>query len=191
MLVPRALPFLLGLAAFGTGALTSTAARADEPEPLVRFEPDAVPPESTRTKVLLLGGAMTALSYGGALGASYLWSEDAGAADLRIPVIGPWIKLGHTTLCPSEESGCNNVMQVLGAVLVGFDGLGQIGGLALLAEGIFGPAGKKQAAFRSASTSSGGAFSSYFAGQVGDVVFVPVPFVQAGSDVGLGVVGTF
>jgi len=191
MLVPRALPFLLGLAAFGIGALAPTPACADEPQPLVRFDPDAVPPESTRTKVLLLGSAMTALSYGGALGASYLWSEDAGAADLRIPVIGPWIKLGHTTLCASEEFGCNNVMQVLGAVLVGFDGLGQIGGLALLSEGIFGPAGKKQAAFRGASASAGGTFSSYFTGQLGDVSFVPLPFVQAGSDVGLGVVGTF
>jgi len=193
MLRSRALCQLLSIAVFGVCLSTASRSRADEPEPRVRFDEDATPPESSRTRVLLLGSALTALTYGGAVGASFLWENDPGATDLRIPVVGPWIKLGHTTMCTDGDTSCNNVFQVVGAIATVLDGLGQLGGIGLLAEGIFAPGAKpqRQAAALQLRPQRGGAFSSRLILEAGDITFVPVPFFQSGSDAGIGLVGTF
>jgi len=94
-------------------------------------------------QTLLLGTAVFGGFYGGAVAASYGWSQDPGAADLRIPLVGPWLKLGQTELCsglpePGEdERPCSDPLQVAGGVLAVISGIGQIGGLALLLEGTF------------------------------------------------------
>jgi hypothetical protein len=81
------------------------------------------------------------------------------------------------------------VLQVIGAVAAGLDGLGQIGSLALLAEGLFAPT--RAVRGPSAWSPRRAGFGSRLGGEIGDVRFTAVPFVQAGSDVGLGFVGTF
>jgi hypothetical protein len=179
----------LALAALALVSALPRAASADEPEPMVRFDPSAKPPPYTQSTLLLIGVAGAAVTYGGAVGASYLWADDPGASDLRIPVVGPWIKIGHTTMCVDETNGCNNVLQVIGAVAAGLDGLGQIGSLALLAEGLFAPT--RAVRGPSAWSPRRAGFGSRLGGEIGDVRFTAVPFVQAGSDVGLGFVGTF
>jgi|GEM_PF-4185529 len=101
---------------------------------------DDLPPPAVRTRTLLLGAAVFGGFYGGAVAASYGWSDDPGAADLRIPFVGPWLKVGHTTLCanlPESQTPCSDPAQVAGGVLAVISGIGQIGGLALLLEGTF------------------------------------------------------
>lgn len=121
--------------------LSAPLASAGEPEPVIEYYTDQAPPPRARLQLIGIGALTAAVSYGAALGASYAYDSDPYASDLRIPVIGPWMKLGHTQLCPSTtEAGappCNNVSQVMGAVLVGIDGLLQAGSIALLIEGIF------------------------------------------------------
>lgn len=128
---------LLGPAAFG--ARTASAA---EPVPMLEITDD-LPPPSARWNTLLIGTAVFGGFYGGAIAASYGWSRDPGADDLRIPLVGPWLKLGQTTLCanlPEPEPNarpCSDPLQVVGGVLSVISGIGQLGGLALVLEGTF------------------------------------------------------
>lgn len=114
-------------------------ALADEPEPLAVYHPDRVPPSDARTKLYIAGGTLFAASYGAALGFSYLWEQDPGSADLRIPLVGPWMKVGSTTMCATETGGCSNALQVVGAVGAGFDGVFQVAALALLVDAMLVP----------------------------------------------------
>ncbi len=114
-------------------------AKAGEPVPMLTLSDD-LPPPAARARTLLMGAAVFGGFYGGALAASYGWDEDPGAADLRIPLVGPWLKVGHTTLCanlPESNTPCSDPAQVAGGVLAVISGIGQIGGLALLLEGTF------------------------------------------------------
>jgi hypothetical protein len=79
----------------------------------------------------------TAAWYGGAVGASYIWPDEPGAKDLRIPFAGPWMSLSHAGC--HGRSGCSTVLVVFGAVLTALDGVGQAAGLGLTAEGLFMP----------------------------------------------------
>ncbi|HSC87270.1 MAG TPA: hypothetical protein VLC09_08375 [Polyangiaceae bacterium] len=176
----------LGVLLLASSSLVAPRALADEPEPVVRFDPAAKPPPSTQTTLLLVGTAGFALSYGGAVGASYLWESDPGATDLRYPLVGPWLKLGRTTMCVAEINGCSNVLQVIGAVATTLDGLLQAGSLAVIIEGILTPTAAAQSARLRAPSSA-----RWFQADVGGVRFTPVPFVQSGSDLGLGLVGSF
>jgi hypothetical protein len=85
---------------------------------------------------LVAGVATTAVSYGLAVGASYLYPDHRGASDLRIPVAGPWMALGRTA-CAKNEPDCSPVLLVIGAILTVFDGVTQVGGLAVVGEGLF------------------------------------------------------
>jgi len=121
------------------GLLGPTAAHAEEPVPTLEITDD-LPPPSARVNTLLLGTLVFGGFYGGAVAASYGWSQDPGAEDLRIPFVGPWLKVGQTTLCadlPESDIPCSDPLQVVGAVLSVVSGIGQVGGLALLLEGTF------------------------------------------------------
>jgi hypothetical protein len=116
-----------------------TEVRADEPVPTVAYDNSAAPPPAARWRLLGYGAGLALGSYGVALAASYTYTSDPGVADLRIPVVGPWMKLGQTSLCPADSTvdpTCNNVYQVAGAILIGLDGLIQAGSLALLIQGV-------------------------------------------------------
>lgn len=177
------------LVSFGLGltslALTSVA-RAEEPAvaappgadvaPLTAAPPPAdLPPAGAKTTHIVAGASATVVSYGLALGASFLVTEDdfRGAKDLRIPVAGPWMALGKTG-CPTSDPGCSKVPLVVGALLTLMDGVVQAGGLAVICEGLFlNTSNRPRPAQKAEAT----------------VHAVPLNFEKGG--VGLGVVGTF
>jgi hypothetical protein len=175
-------------------ALAATAAHAEEPvapAPAVAASSppapaaDELPPPGARTTHIVAGAATTAVSYGLALGASYLFKpEDLnGSKDLRIPIAGPWMALGKTG-CPTSTPDCSTVTLVIGAILTVFDGVTQAGGLGIIAEGLF------------LNTSSGAARKAEGPGpapreQAAAPTMRAVPLNFGKDGVGLGVVGTF
>lgn len=137
-----------------------------------------LPPPSVRTNLIIVGAGTTAVSYGLALGASYLWTEDQlrGAKSLRIPFAGPWLSLSKTG-CPTADPGCSKVPLVIGAVLQVFDGVAQLGGLGLIGEGLFLKTSSARARQRAA-----------LAATRPSVHAIPFGFERGA---GFGVVGTF
>jgi hypothetical protein len=105
--------------------------------PTPSVAPDEYPPPAARRNLVVFGLASSAVWYGGALVASYASPDAAGAKDLRIPFAGPWMSLSHTGC--SGDPDCNTLLMVLGAIATTLDGIGQAGGLALAAEGLFMP----------------------------------------------------
>lgn len=170
------------------------AAHADEPAPVVTYDPTAFPSREAQMRTITYGAVMTLGSYGAAVGASYLWSNDFGANDLRIPVVGPWMKLGQTRLCPppneNEISTCSDVTQVAGAVLVAVDGLLQAGGLFLLLEGLLmKTSGAQPSALRSTPTTM--KLSHPLTLELGDVKMRPTTLAVPSATASLGLSGTF
>lgn len=160
-------------------ALVSAVALAEEPLPpsSAPAEPAAdLPPPSARTNLIVAGAATTAVSYGLALGASYLFTENdlRGARDLRIPLAGPWLSLSKTG-CPASSPDCSKATLVVGAILAVLDGVAQAGGLGMIGEGLFLSTSSARSAPRKAEGPTARA--------------VPLNFEKGG--VGLGVVGTF
>ena len=166
-------------------ALVAAAAHAEEPaapaaavtvSPAPAPPAADLPPPGARTTHIVAGVATTAVSYGLALGASYLFKpEDLnGSKDLRIPIAGPWLALGKTG-CPTSTPDCSTVTLVIGAILTVFDGVTQAGGLGIIGEGLFLNTTSGKAAPRKAELPA--------------VRAVPLNFGKDG--VGLGVVGTF
>ncbi len=164
-------------------ALAPGAAHAEEPgAPSVATSlppaPPAAeqPPPGARTTHIVAGAATTVISYGLALGTSFLLEpkDFNGAKDLRIPLAGPWMALGKTG-CPTSTPDCSTVTLVIGAILTVFDGVTQAGGLGIIGEGLF------------LNTSSSAPAPRKAEGPV--VRAVPLNFGKDG--VGLGVVGTF
>lgn len=132
-------PVAVGLGFLASCLTLAAPVAAAEPVPMLELS-DGLPPPSARWNTLLIGTAVLGGFYGGAVAASYGWSEDPGAEDLRIPLVGPWLKLGQTTLCanlPESETPCSDPLQVVGGVLSVVSGIGQLGGVALLLEGTF------------------------------------------------------
>jgi len=168
-------------------ALAPAAAHAEEPAtpaaPVVAVSPPPAapgadqPPPGARTSLIVAGAATTAISYGLALGASFLLepADFNGSKDLRIPIAGPWIALGKTGCPSSDSSDCNKVPLVIGAILTIFDGVVQAGGLGIVAEGLFLNTSSRAPAPRKAEGPA--------------VRALPLNFGKDG--VGLGVVGTF
>lgn len=178
--------------------LLSSPARSDEPEPVMTVDEGAYPPPPVRTKLLLAGVGMTGAFYGGAVGASYLWESDPGASDLRLPFVGPWMKLGQTTLCTPEAQalGCNDFIQVGGAVLAALSGLGQLAGTGFVLEALFmktaAPSGADVASLghaRSVPTRERPDAPLTF--RKGELSVTPVPLFGAASQVGISLLGSF
>jgi hypothetical protein len=162
---PRSPTSLLALATLAVATLGAGAARAADPEPAraeparaeqapaagadaPRTTPRLLPTPDARWKIALTGVGTTAFWYGAATGFSYLWPDAPGAADLRVPVIGPWRALAHNG-CAADEPDCDGFGVVLRTILTTIDGVGQAAGLAILAEGLFLPT--QEAAFRARS----------------------------------------
>jgi hypothetical protein len=172
------LPAAIGLAALAT-ALPSRAQAQQRTLPEPNLQPPSrpgadLPPPGARVTHLVAGAAVTAGSYGLALGASYLFADMRGAKDLRIPVAGPWMALAQTG-CPSDDPDCSAIPLVLGAMFQVIDGVTQLGGLAIIGEGLFLNTSSSRAAPRKAAGLS--------------VRAVPMDFGRGSA--GLGFVGTF
>jgi hypothetical protein len=135
-----------------------------------------LPPPSTRWNVLFTGLAVTGISYGLALGASYVWPDGRTSEELRVPIVGPWMAIADTG-CPEDQTDCSTVLLVVGAVFTGIDGVLQAGGLGIALESAFMP------------TSSGAKREKRATSLTPSIR--PVPYVAGRDGVGLGVVGTF
>ncbi|MCH2110218.1 MAG: hypothetical protein MK135_12890 [Polyangiaceae bacterium] len=179
-----------GILAMAGIFLQAPLASADEPDPAAQFDTDGLPEPKARTKVLLVGTGVTLGFYGAAVGASYLWQNDYGASDLRIPVVGPWMKIGRTRLCEEDAENCYNVLKVIGAVLAGLDGLGQLGGVAILTQGILMKTAPKGSSGSWHSTTET-AFSPLSGYHSREFSVRALPLSGGGMDVGLGLVGEF
>lgn len=176
-------------------ALATASAHAEEPaaatsSPVPAPAPapagDELPPPSARTSHIVAGAATTVVSYGLALGASYLFTAQDlnGAKDLRIPIAGPWMALGRTG-CPTSEPDCSAATLVIGAVLMIFDGVAQAGGLGIVGEGLFLNTSSARPPTRKAQ-------SGQTPGrEVAEATVRAVPFNFGKDGVGLGVIGTF
>jgi hypothetical protein len=168
--------------ALALGLSVSAPAAADEPVPPVDHGPERFPSEGTRWGLFGLGAASTAFWYGGAAGLSYAWPSAPQAHALRLPVAGPWMALAAAG-CPAGDPNCSVYIVVLRAVLTGLDGVGQVGGLALMAEAALmptsGPVGQSPTAKRARHTPRRVAF---------DVR--PMPLVGNDS-IGVGLQGHF
>lgn len=153
--------------------LAAPSARAeDPPDEVERF-----PPSSVRPKLIAGGLLITGVGYG----AAFLGAEAApnwpGAAELKVPVIGPWWALALNG-CPADDPGCD-AFQYLRAGLLVLDGLVQAAGLAVVVEAVLLKAEATPAAKAAATAFHFGSFT-----------FKPTPLVSP-TTAGLGFVGTF
>lgn len=115
-------------AALATAAVSAVPeARAEEP--VVRY-----PPSSVRPKVIVAGIGIAGVAYGAAFLGAEATQTTPGSTELKIPVIGPWLALGRNA-CPPEDPGCDAFVYLRAGLLV-IDGLLQVAGLAIVAEGI-------------------------------------------------------
>jgi hypothetical protein len=174
-------------------ALATVRAQAEEPgaAPASPAPPpapavDELPPPGARATHIVAGAATTVVSYGLALGASYLFEPQDlnGAKDLRIPIAGPWMALGRTG-CPASEPDCSPATLVVGAILMIFDGVAQAGGLGVIGEGLFlNTSSARPAAQKSQSGQTPGLHAAQASVRA-------VPFNFGKDGVGLGVIGSF
>jgi hypothetical protein len=162
----------ISLLTLGALAITATGtARADEPVASTTPAKESPnPPSSVRLKLALGGVAIAGGAYAFSYAMASNFPEVPGTTELKIPVVGPWLALGKSG-CATDDPDCGAKVVLRGFFLV-IDGLAQIGGLGLIAEGVFmktdPTAPKKAAAF----------------------TIRPTPLV-GGSVTGLGFVGTF
>ena len=148
---------------------------AAEPLPTSSAPPKYdLPPPGARWAVLGTGLAVTGVSYGAALGASYIWPDARYSDEVRIPVAGPWMAIIGDTGCPKHDPNCSTVVLVVVAILTGIDGVLQAGGVGMALESAFMPTSSAKLVKKSSAPT-----------------FHPVPIVAGRDSVGLGVVGTF
>jgi hypothetical protein len=127
----------------GLLACCVTRSAAAEPNNSASLEPgpnltlDQYPPPAARAYTIVGGLATTAVWYGLALGSSYIWPDTVGSKDLRIPVAGPWIAFSHAGCGPVAD--CHESIVVIRAIAQALDGVGQIGGLMIMGQGLFLP----------------------------------------------------
>lgn len=112
-------------------------ARADEPEPPEPDRnPNVYPRPSARPNLVLIGGVVTGVWYGGAVGMSYAWPHAPRASALKIPVAGPYMALAETG-CGTHERGCGTLRVVFRTILTSLSAVGQAGGILAAVEGLF------------------------------------------------------
>jgi len=166
---------LLGSApAFAQEAAPAPPSAVEAREPAATREalPLEYPPPGARTTLAVTGSAVFLGWYGLAWGQSLLEPEAPGSEDLRIPVVGPWMAVSQAG-CADGNPDCSQVWVVVRAIIQAMNGVGQVGGLAVLGESLFLPTREpsRRAAIPRPSIE-------------------PIPFV-AGDTVGLGVRGNF
>ena len=174
-----------GLAALAVLGCLSAPAAADEPKPPERdTNPEEFPETPAQPNLLLIGGVVTGVWYGAALGTSYLWSDSPGASDLRIPIAGPYMALAKTG-CGSAEVGCGTFTVVLRTILTSLAAVGQTGGVLAMVEGAFLPTAASGAgAPRSAA-------ALRLVGEAGGPEVRLEPVSTGAEGFGFGVVGAF
>lgn len=120
----------------GEAAVATSAPSAVLALPELEYQPDVYPPPAARYRTLLAGVAMAGIGYGVGYGASYLWEGAPGMSDMRKPVIGAAYALANAGCGKSEGAGCSAVTVGFRSVVAVLSSLAQLGGIALLVEGI-------------------------------------------------------
>jgi hypothetical protein len=124
---------------FAVALAFSPEARADEPtQAEVEYRPDRYPATGTGSSLIVAGSGIALGGYAIGFGTSYLWADAPTAADLRLPVVGPVLALAGAG-CGNGEAGCGTLSVVVRSVFAVISGIGQLGGLALITEGLFLP----------------------------------------------------
>jgi hypothetical protein len=170
----------------GQGALSSSlleGSDAEKPEAPVRDRPLHKPPETARWFLIGTGLGTTGLFYAGAWGIRGIWPDARHHDDLRVPVAGPFMDLSHTG-CPLLASGsCSTFELVIRTILVSFDAIGQVGGVALVLQGaVLGTANAEAPRSNLAAERSRSAKS---------LVILPSPWLDGKGGGGVGLVGQF
>lgn len=156
---PRAVDLLGGVRIGMAGLLTvflaptllSAEVSAQEPTREEVYFPDEYPPPATNGATLLTGAVMTGAFYGASvayyfLAPQYGASPDSpgpeltGRTDLLYPVVGPFMAMDTLGRCAhSEGEDCSAVYPTVRIALAALVGLGQIGGLGVMLEGLMVP----------------------------------------------------
>lgn len=171
----------VGIGLCAVALATAAPARADEPKPPERdTNPEVFPDTPAQPNLVLIGGVVTAVWYGAAVGTSYLWSESPGASSLRIPVAGPYMALAKTG-CGSDELGCGTFTVVLRTILTSIAAVGQTGGLLAMVEGLFLP---------TSSPPERAASLPLLRDETGTEVRIE-PMIDKADSLGFGIVGQF
>lgn len=111
--------------------LASTPCFAQEDAP----EPFPYPPPSVRPKLIIGGVSLFALSYGAGLLVAELSPTQPGIANVRYPIVGPWIAIPQNKCIEYASTDCTPELVGRG-IIYGVAGLAQLGGLALITEAI-------------------------------------------------------
>lgn len=93
------------------------------------------PPSSVRVGLIAGGLSLTAGTYLAAFLSGTVWDDVPGADALKVPVVGPWVALAQSGCGPGQDSCAAEL--VLRTILTVLDGLAQVGGVGIAAEGIF------------------------------------------------------
>ena len=183
----------LGFVALASASLLTSVVHAQS---AVDVAPPVYPPPSARWKVFAAGIGTTAVTYGAAVGASYLFPDAPGTGYFRAPIVGPWLALGHSG-CAADDPNCSTVITVVRTVLTIVDGIAQAGGLAVAMEGLFMPTQESTPGRRPPPPSApsptreppGASPPTQDAPK--NLFFVPTPMTVGTRGIGLGVVGRF
>jgi hypothetical protein len=181
----HALRLSLGATLAAVALLAAAPARAEKPAlatdlvgvPVSEAPPDHYPPPSVRWKVGGIGLLITGAAWGASFATAYNWPTVPGSAELKIPVVGPWIALGKSG-CASDDPGCSGGVIGGRAALYVIDGIAQVAGLALIAEAIV---------MKTEATREKAVVPSF---QLGSLSVTAVP-VTSPTMQGVGLVGTF
>lgn len=126
--------------------LASTPSFAQEDAPA----PPRYPPSSVRSKLIIGGLSLFALSYGTGFLVSSLAPDQPGIANFQYPVVGPWMALPENKCVEYGSTDCTPELVGRG-LIYSIAGLAQIGGLALVTQALVmkteAPAPKVESAF--------------------------------------------
>jgi hypothetical protein len=119
--------------------------------PIPAVEPE-VPSAAAPVNLALTGAVVTGVWYGGALGASFIWSNAPWSDQMKIPFAGPWLSLKDIEC--GNEPNCTTLLVVTRAVLMSIDGIGQAAGVAFMLESLFVPTAVPQPRAKTKSSHS-------------------------------------
>lgn len=182
---------------------SSTADTSKPVTPSADAQEPHYPPPSTRLKLIGAGLFVTAAAWGVSFAASRLWpvqpciitdagpvypntnnvpcsSGPPGAAQLGIPIVGPWLALGVSG-CAVDEPTCSVAKPIFRGIGYVLNGVAQLGGLALVAEALI---------MKTESTVDPAKKTSPLALRAGIFELKPLPIVTPSMS-GLSLTGTF
>jgi hypothetical protein len=103
-------------------------------EPSLREEVVRYPPTSVRYAIVAGGAGMFGVAYALSAISAAAWPDVPASKALYAPVVGPLIALGNSG-CAENDPDCGAIVYVRGVLYV-VDTLVQLGGLALVTEGL-------------------------------------------------------